>query len=86
MNSPFYEQVYVRGHMFEFSPLIINTYLNYPIMHSYRVKELDFNFNMHKVATKLIGCALSHWPTKNAIASAVLISKYSILHKIVITN
>ena len=41
---------------------------------------------MHKVAVELTSSALSHWPTENAIASAVLTSKYSILHKIAIAN
>ena len=41
---------------------------------------------MHKVTVELTSSALTHWPTKNAIPSAVLTSKYSILHKIAIAN
>ena len=41
---------------------------------------------MHKVAVELTSSSLTHWPTENAIPSVVLMSKYSILHKIAITN
>ena len=85
-TSPFYERVYVRGHMFEFSLLLISSMLNCPLMNSSRKKELDLNFDMHKVAVELTSSALTHWPTENAIASAILTSKYSILHKIAIAN
>ena len=85
-NSPFFESVYVRGHMFEFSPLLISSMLNRPIVKSLRKKELDLTLDMHKVAVKLTSSALTHWPTENAIPSAVLTSKYSILHKIAIAN
>ena len=85
-NSPFFESVYVRGHMFEFSPLLISSMLNCPIVKSSRKKELDLNLDLHKVAVELTSSALTHWPTENAIPSAVLTSKYSILHKIAIAN
>ena len=86
VNSPFYHQVYVRGHMFEFSHWIISSCLNCPIVHSSKVKELDLNFDMHKVIAELTGFAIYHWPVENSIASTVLTSKYSILHKITIAN
>ena len=41
---------------------------------------------MHKIAVELTSSALTHWPTENAISSAVLTSKYSILYKIAIAN
>ena len=85
-NSPFFESVYVRGHMFEFSPLLISLMLNCPIVKNSRKKELDLNLDMHKVAVELTSNALTHWPIENAIPSAVLTSKYSILHKIAIVN
>ena len=77
-NSPFYESVYVRGHIFEFSPLLISSMLNCPIVNSSRKNELDLNLDMHKIAVELTSSALTHWPTENAIPSAVLTSKYSI--------
>ena len=46
-NSSFYERVYVCGHMFEFSPLLINSMLNCPLVNSSREKELDLNVDMH---------------------------------------
>ena len=35
-NSSFYERVYVRGHMFKFSPLLISSCLNCLIVHNTR--------------------------------------------------
>ena len=57
-NSPFYESVYVRGHMFEFSPLLISSMLNYPIVKSSRKKKLDLNLDIYKVAVELTSSAL----------------------------
>ena len=62
--------------MFEFSPPLIGSMLNCSFMNSSRENKLDLNLDMHKVAVKLTSSALTHWPTKNAIASAVLTSKY----------
>ena len=75
-NSHFHERVYIRGHTFEFSLLLISSLLNCSLMNSSRKNELDLNLDMHKVAVELTNSALSHWPTENAIASAVLTSNY----------
>ena len=85
-NSHFYERVYLRGHMFEFSPLLISSMLNCSIVNSSRKKELDLNLYMHKVIVELTSSALTHWPIENAIQNAILTAKYSIIHKITIVN
>ena len=72
--------------MFEFSLLLISSLLNCSLMNSSRKNELDLNLDMHKVTVELTSSALTHWPTENVIASAVLTSKYSIFHKIAIGN
>ena len=62
MNSLFYEQVYVCGHMFDFSPILISSCLNCLIVHSSWEKELDLNVDMYKVAVELNGNTHFHRP------------------------
>ena len=55
-------------------------------MESSRLRELDMNLDMDKVIAELIGFALSVRLKANYFSSSVLLTKYSILHKIAIAN
>ena len=81
-----YHQVYVRNHVFDFSLAMISSYLNYPIVESHRMMELDVKLDMNKVIIELIDFALSVWSKVNYFSSFVLSTKYSILHNIAIAN
>ena len=39
--APQFHKVYVRSNIFDFSPMLISTYLNYPVVKSNRQKKLD---------------------------------------------
>ena len=78
--------MFVHNEMFEFSSLIISSFLNTTLVKSNRVKELGLRFNMDIVTTELIGNAIYVCPDLCVLSSVVLTTKYSILHKIAITN
>ena len=81
-----HHQVFVRNEMFEFSPLISVSSLNTTLVKSNRVKELGLGLDMNIVTTELIENAIYVCPYLSVLSSVVLTTKYSILHKIAITN
>ena len=58
-----FEKVYVRGHVYEFSPKAICEYLRI-IMYSFN--EFDKTYYMDGVASKLLG-SKSTWPKNNSL-------------------
>ena len=72
--------------MFNFSPDLICNYWNCPVVESDRIKELNFNLDMNKVAAELTSLVVIVWPDANSLSSPIQTSKYCIFHKIVIAN
>ena len=83
---PFFHKVTIRSHKFEFSPKLINDYLNRKKVKSQRKRELDVFLDMKKVIVELTAQAVSIWPSNNKVPSSILSVKYSALHKIALTN
>ncbi|GMN48101.1 hypothetical protein TIFTF001_017280 [Ficus carica] len=52
-SSPRFFKVYVRGHVFDFSPAKINSYLECPVLQSTKPKELDQEVNLDIVTAFL---------------------------------
>ena len=81
-----HHQVFLRNNMFEFSPMMISSILNTKIVKRKRVKKLDLGLDMNVVIVELTGNSFLVWCNLNALSSAVLTTKYSILYKITISN
>ena len=77
-----FEKVFVRGHVYEFSPRVISEYLNISI-------PAHFNFEKYyvldDVATKLLGYK-TFWPKTNVLRVPDLTLKYNGLYKIALSN
>ena len=76
----------VRGDIFDFSLVMINSILGTKIMTSKRKKELNLGLDMNNVTMELTRNFVLIWPDLNILSSALLTTKYSILHKIAIAN
>ena len=50
------------------------------------MKELDFGLDMNTIIMELTAQSLTVWSSKNKVLSSILSVKYSILHKITLTN
>ena len=74
----------MRYIIFYFSSILINTYLNCPVVESNRQMELDVVLDMNKVITELIDFILTVWPEDNNFLSSIQSMKYPIPHKIAI--
>ena len=74
--------MFVKGHIYEFSPRVICEYLNIPIPENF-VFEKDYVLD--DVATELLGYKCV-WPKINVFRVADLTLKYNGLHKIDLTN
>ena len=77
-----FEKVFVRGHVYEFSPRVINEYLNISIPEDF-VFENDYVFD--DVATELLGYKTT-WPKINVLMVVDLTPKNNGLHKIALSN
>ncbi|PON49065.1 hypothetical protein TorRG33x02_318660 [Trema orientale] len=77
--SPFYQKVYVRGHVYEFSFLTIADFLDIPMV---ELDEYEKEYAIDTVASELLG-DVTVWPDdSHALKSCELTYKYSGLHKI----
>ena len=86
IHSPMHELVFVRDNLFAFSPILISSILSTKLVLSNKTNELDLRLDMNVVIIELIGSSILIWPDLNVLSSALLIAKYSILHKIAIAN
>ena len=77
-----YEKVFVRGHVYEFSPRVICEYLNISIPKNFKFKK---DYVLDDIATELLGYKLV-WPNTNLLRVADLTLKYNGLNKIAISN
>ena len=77
-----FQKTVVRGHMFKFSPSIINQYweCDYVLENEEEVLEID------PMVSVITGGKLKTWPYKFNIRSYYLTSRYSILQKIIMCN
>ncbi|XP_073131770.1 uncharacterized protein [Henckelia pumila] len=84
-GSPFYHMVYVRGHVFDFSPAIIDEYFGRSHAESDDLCEYipDTYIDLDEVATELIGVP-TKWESRPR--SSTLTSKYAILSRIGLCN
>ena len=81
-----HELVFVRGDTYDFSPVLISSILCTKVVKSKRTKELDLGLDMNIITKELTGNQMLVWPELNVLASAMLTTKYAILHKITIEN
>ena len=86
IQHPMHELVFMRGDNFDFSLILISSILCTKVVKSKRTKELDLGLDMNLVTKELTGSLLLVWPELNVLTSALLTSKYAILHKIVVAN
>ena len=77
-----FEKVFVREHVYEFSPRVICEYLNITIPENFTFEK---DYVLDVVATELLGYKCV-WPTTNVLRVANLTLKYNGLHKIVVCN
>ena len=81
-----HELVFVRGDKYDFCPVLISSILCTKVVRSSRTKELDLSLDMNMVTKELTGNQMLVWLELNILASAVLTTKYAILHKIDVAN
>ena len=81
-GKPTFRKVFVRGHVYEFSPKAMCEFLNVPI---FDFDAFDKDYDMDNVATGLLGID-SKWPGKKTLKVSNLTLKYVGLHKVAITN
>ena len=77
-----FEKVFVRGHVYDFSPRVISEYLNIPIPE-------NFNFERDHVSDDVAYELLGHktdWSRTNVLKVADLTHNYNGLHKIALRN
>ena len=74
--------MFVRDHIYKFSPRVICEYLNIPIP-----KKIEFekDYVLDDVITELLGYKCV-WPKTNVLRVADLTLKYNGLHKIALSN
>ena len=72
-----FQKVFVRSHVFEFSPKIICDFLKIPLY------NFEKHYDMDTVATELLGID-SKWPGKKTLTVFDLTLKYAGLHKMAI--
>lgn len=79
-KSPMFHKVFVRGHLFDFSPAIINDYYG-----SHRpVVECEATYD--QIISELTASVCSNWPGSKSFPAVELSLKYSVLHKIALKN
>ncbi|XP_024018221.1 uncharacterized protein LOC112090643 [Morus notabilis] len=79
-KSPMFHKVFVIGHLFHFSPAIINDFYG-----SHRtIVECEASYN--QIITELTGNVRCNWPALKSFPAAELSLKYSVLHKIALKN
>ena len=86
IQHPMHELVFVRGDKYDFSHVLISSILCTKVVKSNRTKELDLGLDMNIVTKELTGNQMLVWLELNILASAMLTTKYVILHKIAVAN
>ena len=82
MDSRKYGKVFLRNHVYEFTPVVINAVYGTEIIED----ELDVD-ELSEVAKELTGGRLSRWPPNpSRLISSQLTSLYATLHKVAIAN
>lgn len=79
-QSEIFHKVYVRGHVFNFSPTVINDFFG-----SHRV-SVDCNASYDSIILELIVNVRCKWPKEKSFPAAKLSLKYSVLHKIALKS
>ena len=77
-----FEKVFVRGHVYDFSPRIISEYLNISVPEDFNYEK---DYVLDDVASELLGYKTT-WPKTNVLRVADLTFKYNALHKIALSN
>ena len=77
-----FKKVYVRGHIYEFSPKAICEFLK---ISTYSFNEFDKTYNMDGVSSELLETK-STWPKNNSLRETEITLKYFGLHKIAMNN
>ena len=75
-------KVFVRGHVYNFSPRVISEYLNIPILENVNFER---DYVLDDVASELLGHK-TIWLMTNVLRVADLTLKYNDLHKIALSN
>ena len=86
IQNPMHEFVFVRGDTYNFFPVLISSILCTKVVKSSKTKELDLGLDMNMVTKELTSNLMLVWPELNVLTSALLTSKYVIIHKIVVAN
>ena len=81
-GKPAFQQVFVRDHVYEFSPKVICDFLKFPCM---TLMIFDKYYDMDIVAIELLGID-STWPEKKTFKISDLTLKFVGLHKVAMTN
>ncbi|MCI31680.1 envelope-like protein, partial [Trifolium medium] len=79
--SPEYRKVFVRGNCVEFSPTVINQFLERSVE---AVAEMEVTDNV--ICKTITGNQVKQWPRKDKLSSIKLTVKYAILNKIAAVN
>ncbi|XP_024025805.1 uncharacterized protein LOC112092857 [Morus notabilis] len=83
INNPaidMFHKVFVRGHFFDFSPAVINEFLesHHPVV--------DFEADYDVIIAEITANVRCKWPPAKSFPALVLSLKYSVLHKIALKN
>ena len=73
-----FEKVFIRRHVYDFSPRVINEYINISIPENFNFER---DYVLDDVASELLGHK-TDWPRTNVLRVADLTLKYNGLHKI----
>ena len=77
-----FEKVFVRGHVYEFSPRVISEYLNITIPENFNYER---DYVLDDFGSELLGHKTT-WPRTNVLRVADLTLKYNGLHKTALSN
>ena len=72
----------MRGHVYDFSPSVINEYLNIPIPENFNFEK---DYVLDDVASELLGHK-TNWPRTHVLRVVDLTIKYNGLQKIALSN
>lgn len=75
-KSPTFSKVFIRGHMFDFSPAVTNEF------YESQREVVEFVANYDTIISELTANVRCKWPAAKSFPAAELSLKYSVLHKI----
>ncbi|MCI53526.1 envelope-like protein, partial [Trifolium medium] len=76
-----YRKVFVRGCCVDFSPSVINQYLERNVEEVAELKATD-----DEICRTITGNLVKHWPRNDKLSSTKLTAKYALLNKIDVVN